>query len=120
MRAEHNQEQEAIKNELKATKTESIALEHDMKAMEENYYTLQQNYYRLRTVLEQKRTNQLQTKDLFESYEKRLLDEQQRYKVLESNSAQELARWDSTIVVLLNDSPDLINWVRTKQHQIKW
>ena len=92
MKSEHEKTEENIKNQLKATKTESFALEEDMKIMEEKYYTLQQNYYRLRTVLEEKRTNQNQMKDLFESYEKRLVDEQERYKVLETNSAQELAR----------------------------
>ena len=92
MKSEHEKTEENIKNQLKATKTESFALEEDMKIMEEKYYTLQQNYYRLRTVLEEKRTNQNQMKDLFESYETRLVDEQERYKVLETNSAQELAR----------------------------
>ena len=92
MKSEHDKTEANIKNQLKATRAESLALEEDMKIMEEKYYALQQNYYRLRTVLEEKRRNQNQMKDLFESYEKRLLDEQERYKVLESNSAQELAR----------------------------
>ena len=92
MKVEHEKEEENISNQLKTTKTESVALEQDMKIMEEKYYALQQNYYRLRTVLEEKRTNQTQMKNLFESYEKRLADEQERYKVLEANIAQELTR----------------------------
>ena len=92
MKVEHEKEEENISNQVKTTKAESVALEQDMKIMEEKYYALQQNYYRLRTVLEEKRTNQTQMKDLFESYEKRLADEQERYKVLEANIAQELTR----------------------------
>merc|ERR1711892_14041 len=71
-------------------KVESDVLRNDLKLMDASYHGLQQRYYKLRTVGENMRSNEQQMKKACDNYERRLSQEQERYKLLKSTARNQL------------------------------
>ena len=64
--------------------------EGDMRGMDKGYNDLQTRFYRLRTMIEDMRTNEQRLKGICRKYEERLINEQQRYKMLFDSTKHQL------------------------------
>merc|ERR1712157_79163 len=68
------------------------ALQDDMKSLDRGYHDLQARYFRQKTVIDDLRSNEQRLKEMMKQYEQRVINERERYRILNESSKKELRK----------------------------
>lgn len=92
MKKETAEKVNQMAKEVASAMDDRDALQDDMKSLDRGYHDLQARYFRLRTAIEDMRSNEQRLKDMCKQYEQRVINEQERYRILNESSKKELRK----------------------------
>ena len=94
---DHMKEDTAVKvnqmaKEVASAMEDRDALQDDMKSLDRGHHDLQARYFRQKTVIDDLRSNEQRLKEMMKQYEQRVINERERYRILNESSKKELRK----------------------------